>query len=284
MKFSEETTVCATTGTVINRRYISLPKTECSKKVLLLHGQGDHIACHDWAAGLLVQAGFSPEGFDWPGHGQSSGRRGDIPDVDTAIQLIDEVIDKMESPPVGIFAHSTGGFVLLRYLDRKIRLGESLPFRWIWLNSPLIHPAHNQSPLKQRGAKWLGKYFPRLTFSTGVTRKQCCHLEGAEKGDKRINFEGCHNRISLRYGNSLLGRDNEGLSGAIPIPDPLRLLFTQGDEDPICPPPFAVDFFDKVPTPHKTVVLIKGARHEAFREANTLSFFNSVTSWLNQQD
>ncbi len=280
MIFSESKQASSTTGTTINHRCIGEPEALPEKRVLLLHGLGDHIACHDWAAKLLLQAGFSPEGFDWPGHGKSSGRRGDIAGVDAAIQLIDEIMHQMESPPIGAFTHSTGGFLLLRYLDEKLRRGETIPFRWVWLNSPLLIPEHNQPALKQRGGKWLGQYFPRLTFSTGVSPKQCCHLEHAEKGDARINFEGCHNHVSLRFGNSLLDYSKKGFSEGIPISDSLRVLLTQGDEDPICPPHIATEFFQKIPTADKAFVLIKGARHEAFREENTQSFFNSVTAWL----
>lgn len=276
MQFLEATTASSTTGTAIYRRSIDTP----GEKALLLHGLGDHIACHDWAAELLLRAGFSPEGFDWPGHGQSAGRRGDIASVDTAIRLMDEIISQMESPPVGVFAHSTGGFVLLHYLDEKIRRGETPPFRWVWLNSPLLHPGHNQPQLKQKAAKWLGQYFPRLTFSTGVSRKQCCHLENAAKGDDRINFEGCHNRVSLRYGNSLLDYDSRGYSEGGPISESLRVLISQGDEDPICPPHLAKEFFQKLPATDKTFVLIKGARHEAFREENPQSLTNSVAAFF----
>ncbi len=277
MIFSETVTVSSTTGTGIYRRHVDVDRAE---KVLLLHGLGDHIGCHDWAAKLLLQSGFSPEGFDWPGHGQSTGRRGDIPGVDAAIQLIDEMINQMKSPPVGVFAHSTGGFVLLHYLDEKICRGETIPFRWIWLNSPLLRPGHNQSALKKYGAKWLGQYLPRLTFPTGVTRKHCCHMENANKGDPRTDFEGCHNRVSLRYGNSLLDYESKGFSTGIPIPDSLRLLFSQGNEDPICPPHLAMNFFQQIPAIDKTFILIKGARHEAFREEDPQSFHNSAAAWL----
>lgn len=280
MNLLEATEISAVTGTEIYRRSMASPQADLAKKVLLLHGLGDHIACHDWAAKLLLRAGFSPEGFDFPGHGQSAGRRGDVEGADIAIRLIDEMVDQMEIQPIGAFAHSTGGFLLLHYLDEKIRRGEKIPFNWIWLNSPLLSPDHNQPALKQNVARWLGKYFPRLTFSTGVRHLQCCHIEGAQKDDPRINFDGCHNRVSLRYGNSLLKYSKQGFSEETTLVNPLRILLSQGDEDPICPPQIAMDFFRGIPATDKTFVLVKGALHEAFREANPHSLFNSVSAWL----
>ena len=281
MKVLEETRLSSRTGFSIYHRSFESISSHAGGKVLLLHGLGDHIACLDWAAELLLQAGFSPEGFDWPGHGQSSGKRGDVPGVEAAHQLIDETIARMDSPPVGVFTHSTGGLLILTYLEKKILRGEEFPFEWMWLNSPLLHPEQNQSNLKMKAAKWLENYLPRLTFSTGVTREQCCHMENAGKDDPRINFDGCHNRVSLRYGNSLLDvRRNS--SEDFRVPESMRILLSQGDEDPVCPPFLAMDFFNRIKAADKTFILVHGARHEAFREADTNSFYGSARAWLSR--
>jgi len=280
MKFSETREFSPATGETIYRRFFEPLSTKHSGEVLMLHGLGDHIGCHDWAAGLLIHAGFAPIGFDWPGHGQSSGRRGDIPGVRGAMDLIDETVGKMKSQPVGVFTHSTGGFILLHYLDRKQALEEQAPFRWLWLNSPLLQPGYNQSAFKQKMAKWLGLIAPRAVFSTGVVHEQCCHMEGADENEERLNFEGCQNRVSLRYGNSLIDYGESGFHGAIPLSGSTRFLLTQGDEDTVCPPFLAKQFFDNAPVTDKTFALIRGARHEAFREVNPLPFYNSARAWL----
>ena len=70
---------------------------------LVLHGLGDHIARHDWAAGLLARAGYRAIGFDWPGNGKSDGVRGDMPTVPETGLFLEEMLEKLPCDPIGIF-------------------------------------------------------------------------------------------------------------------------------------------------------------------------------------
>jgi alpha-beta hydrolase superfamily lysophospholipase len=93
-----------------------LPRGPEKGQVLLLHGLGDHSARHDWAASLFTDAGYRAVGFDWPGNGESDGVRGDMPTVAESGRLIEEVIEALDLRPCGIFAHSTGAFLVLHWL------------------------------------------------------------------------------------------------------------------------------------------------------------------------
>lgn len=256
--------------------------SEGDRPVLMLHGLGDFISCHDWAADILNQSGYSPMGFDWPGNGKSTGRRGDMRSVSRCVELLEEIlVAKFPIAPEGVFAHSTGCFILLNYLQRLQAAGKSNPFRWIWLNSPLIRPAHNQSHSKQQAAKALEKMAPKLTLPTGVTPAQCFHVRGRNLAEIYELTRGSHSRVSIRFGNSLMR--NETQTADVQNLEILRktpVLITQGDEDRICPPQYAEVLFRKLTTDQKTLALLHGFRHEGFREKRQEALKNTARAWV----
>jgi len=266
-------------GSIFRRKFSPVGKVR--GPVLMLHGLGDHSGTHLGTASLLCSLGYEVHAFDWPGHGQSSGWRGDIPDVTDAFALIDEAFEEMEGLPSGIFAHSTGAFLFLRYLQWKKEEDLAAPeIPWLWLNSPLLRPGHNQSESKKKLAGWIARYAPRIPLTTGVRRSDVCHVEHPDVHSTRKDFAGCHNRVSARFGFSLLQSEESVMNSAPVLPADTRLLMIQGDEDQICPPAFAFEFFGKAKCHSKTLVYVKGARHEIFRESVRASFFAAARCWF----
>ncbi|MEQ1839757.1 MAG: alpha/beta fold hydrolase [Verrucomicrobiales bacterium] len=246
--------------------------------VLLMHGLGDHVRRHDWAAGLLTRAGYRVIGFDWPGNGESDGLRGDMPTVAEAGRLIEEILLESGSSPVGIFAHSTGAYLLLHWLGGCPALLDQL--KWVWLSSPLLAPAHNQSALKIAFARLLARHLPRVTLSTGVRVKDCFHSGFDPLALAALRKDGVHRRISLRFGASLLESVSEFDPALTRIRDDFSLLITQGSEDGVCPPVYAEKLFEQLPVKQKTLIMISGARHEPFREPHHEAVSNAVRVWL----
>ena len=114
--------------------------------MLLLHGLGDHTARHQWVSEMVNEEGFDVVAFDWPGNGGSPGIRGDIPEVEDAGRLIEEVLTKTKVNPVGIFAHSTGAYLLIHWMAKRPACMDSL--KWLWFSSPLVVPSHKKSSTK----------------------------------------------------------------------------------------------------------------------------------------
>lgn len=247
---------------------------------LVLHGLGDHIGGHEWALRLLAGKGYHAEGFDWPGHGLSGGSRGHLPGVPAALDLIAEAMAALPRAPAGIYAHSTGAFLLLHYLRREAEAGRTPPFRWIWLGSPLLKPGHRQSAIKKKLAPFLAEVAPRLTLSTGTRRSDVCHVWDPEALADDSYYEGYHSRVSARFGHSLLAFGEKMEACARSIPGGAKLLLSQGSEDTVCPPSFACEFFARASAREKTLLYLKGAAHEIFHEANRHDFFNAASAWL----
>ncbi|MDC0322568.1 lysophospholipase [Verrucomicrobiales bacterium] len=282
MQIDDEIVVSKLTGLEIFRRVVRPEKTETRGVFLMLHGLGDHQGCHIEAAELFAEHGFASVGFDWPGNGASEGIRGDIPGVHVAADLIDEhlelIAELFPGKPVGGYAHSTGGFFILRH----IALREKNAFNWLWLSSPLLEPRHGKSQILQDSAAHLASLLPKFTISSGVTLKKVRHIDPSNPTPGTHRIEGRHNRVSLRLGADLmLHADDINAVGPL-LEDPTILLITQGTADEICPPHYSRELFEAVATSAKEYVLLHGLRHELFREPANDEFMEIVTDWVDQ--
>ena len=58
-------------GKVFTKNWHLPAGDSASKKILLLHGNSDHVHCWDWAAEKMSKD-WSVVGFDFPGHGKGT--------------------------------------------------------------------------------------------------------------------------------------------------------------------------------------------------------------------
>ena len=245
--------------------------------VLLLHGLGDYSRRHDEVAHLLGSQNYSTQVFDWPGNGSSSGKRGHLPTVAEAGNLISEALKRSDGPVEGIYAHSTGAFYLLHALFSNRR--EFVDLKWVWLSSPLISPRNGQGEVKIKLAEFLVEYLPLLTLSTGVSQSDCFHQE-RKNWNPLPNDPKLHNRVSLLAATDLMRNEAALRERVKEIPDTISWLFTQGDEDRVCPLSITMGVFQNMTSKDKVFVTISGARHEPLHEPDHSALLSAIRSWL----
>ncbi len=267
---------------ILVREWDAVPAaSEGAGTVLLLHGLGDHSGRHRRTALLLRQTGHRVVSIDWPGCGASEGRRGDLASVPRMGELLDEVLEALDLRPVGIFAHSAGGFLLLHWLGRRSDKCRRLyGLRWLWLSAPLLRPSHRQPPWKIRVARALVRYFPCLSLGTGVRAEDCHHSDQPRRAEAERSRDGVHHRVSLRFASSLMEHEKALPSLVSAIRPGLALLLVQGVEDEVCPPRFAEELYFRFPSAAKTLLLVSGARHEPLREPDAPGLRPALEAWL----
>lgn len=260
--------------------------------VLLVHGLGDHLGCHEKAARMFCRQGLVAAGVDWPGHGHSFGKRGFFQQVDSLLELISESLEDLRGrippgAPVGLYAHSAGAFVLLQYLKQQAALGEEginypAKFPFVWLSSPLLRPTHGQGLLKIKIGEWLSKIAPGLRLDTGVRSNRCFPPDPETGLFKEDALK--HHKISLAFGADLMKRSKLLTSCAGAFSEPTRLMLTQGDADRICPMEFSREFFEAVDLSpaDKTYRVLPGVLHEPLNDPIADELLAELSEWVDQ--
>ncbi len=110
--------------------------------VFILHGINEHSGRYRHVAAALTKAGLACYGIDHRGHGLSGGTRGYIPDLQRAVddveQLVRLVRAEMPGLPPFIFAHSMGSLIGLGFVLRR-----PANLRGIALSGVAIHGDRN---------------------------------------------------------------------------------------------------------------------------------------------
>ena len=261
-------------------RYWFEPEGEAMGGLVMVHGLGDYLERYAHVAELFCNRGFICVGVDLPGHGRSSGQRGHIP----AFELITDLLDRdalllrgklPERAPLGMFAHSMGGFVALDYLPRRNGL-----FRFAWISSPLIEPAANQPPFLVALSKYIGAWFPRIPFDTKVRSEQLRHPDPATGEFTRDPL--MHHRVSAGLGAELVEKGTSLKKVTSGFDQDLRLLMTHGSEDHVCPPKASRALFDALPILRKAYLSVEGSLHEPLHDDRSEWVLEQVGLWLDE--
>jgi lysophospholipase len=128
----------------INLRYAQArtPVQPALGTVLLLQGRGEFIEKYVETASELLSSGYHIVTFDWRGQGLSSRliedrQKGHIDSYDTHLDdlniIISTLVKPLEGRAVYALAHSMGGHILARYLDRHPDV-----FDAVLLSAPMI--------------------------------------------------------------------------------------------------------------------------------------------------
>lgn len=112
-------TISSPAGTLAGRTW---PHPDPSWLAVLVHDLRDHLGRSDRLASTLVAAGAEARGADLIGHGRSTGERGLIADLETAVDDLDTIvgtaIDEHPGRSVVLVGHGLGGAMVVRHRQR----------------------------------------------------------------------------------------------------------------------------------------------------------------------
>lgn len=270
-------------GTLSLRQVDWLPEGPPSGAAILVHGHGDCAERHEGTVKPLLERGIACTAVDLPGHGRSPGRRGHIPGFDAVVRILTETMSSFEQrighPVKGWVAHSMGALLTVHHLAR---LAPPAP-RFLWLSSPLIDPGAGRPWLMRLLTRCFGDVFPWIPLHTGVRASDCREADVRQEPDRTIMDELGHDHISLGWASILLNLADSLPAAAATLDKSIRVLVTQGLDDPICPPDIARRFFDQLPQESKRWVELPGARHEPFADSNVAAVHQAVGTWLDEE-
>lgn len=244
--------------------------------VLIVHGLGEHAWRYDPLAQRLNEWGFAVRAYDQRGHGDSGGPRGVLPDDDTLLDDLDEVLDDTRrhiaqpwACPIILLGHSMGGVVAATWVLRG-----SAPVDALVLSSPALDAGIG--PLHQRLIALLYRWAPNLTLSNGLDPRQISHdpaVVDAYVKDKRV-----HDRISARLARFIDANGPRVVAAAPGWSVPTLLLYAGADR--LVRPDGSRAFAAVAPRNVVTSQCLEGQFHEIFNEADPSAAYRALKTWL----
>lgn len=244
--------------------------------VLIVHGLGEHAWRYDPLAQRLNEWGFAVRAYDQRGHGDSGGQRGVLPDDDTLLDDLCEVLEDTRrhiaqpwACPLILLGHSMGGLVAATWVLRG-----SLPVDALVLSSPALDAGIGL--LQKRLIALLYRWAPNLTLSNGLDPRQISHdpaVVDAYQKDKRV-----HDRISARLARFIDGNGPAVVAAAPGWSVPTLLLYAGADR--LVRPDGSRAFAASAPRNMVTSQCLEGQFHEIFNEVDPSAAYGALKTWL----
>ncbi|WP_329605322.1 alpha/beta hydrolase [Undibacterium fentianense] len=248
--------------------------------IILIHGLGEHSGRYIHVARFFNAMGFRVRSFDLRGHGQSSGRRGDIPDSEAILrdmrQVVNDFSKNLNKAPL-VFAHSMGGLFATRFTLEGLT-----PLSGLILSSPAF------SVRTSRLEKFLFKIsrilLPHFAVGHGTNGRFLSHdseVVVAYQNDTLV-----HAKISASLFDSMLSSMQYIKDHATELKIPMLLLVADGDL--VVNPQGAKNFSTKLAGSTNSrflkMILYPGFYHEVFNELDSIRAFDDVRIWLAEND
>jgi alpha-beta hydrolase superfamily lysophospholipase len=255
--------------------------TPARGQVLIVHGLGEHIERYTHVAAALTARGWDVHGWDLRGHGQSEGRRGDIPDAEALLRDTARVIDAVRRPGSRfvLLGHSMGGVIAARFAAEAL-VGQpaawSRPLDGLVLSSPALDAG--LSGAQKLALALAEKLAPGLAVGNGLKPAWISRdpaVVQAYVADPLV-----HDRITARLTRFIVGAGARVIGDAPRWRLPTLLMWAAADR---CVAPRGSEAFAAAAPAH--VVATRpwpGLYHEIFNEPEKADVIATLTDWLNR--
>lgn len=194
-----ETTLVAYDGLSLHRRSWN-PESQETGQIFLLHGLGEHSGRYAHLGAFFARHGISFHAIDLRGHGNSEGRRGDVPSIEAYHKDTDSFLDSIpanQALPRFLFGHSLGAILAISYgIRRKPSLDGLI------CSGLALHNALELQSAKVAAVKILGRLIPRVTIASGL--EQAALSRDAAVVEEYKNDPLVHDQASLGWGSEIL--------------------------------------------------------------------------------
>jgi lysophospholipase len=244
--------------------------------VIVSHGFAEHGGCYRRVAEALgARLEFDVIAVDYRGHGQSPGRRGVVKRYDDLVGDLSSVLAwtarQLPKVPRFVLAHSNGGQVALR-----LALAGTNSIEGMVVSNPALRVAVPIAPRKLKLGRLLAKVAPWVTLPgdarTGVLTRDPVIQEEHRTDPWR------HNRMSAPLFFGMVEGGELLLARAAEIRIPLLMLL--GAQDTVIDPTTSRDFFDRLGSDDKTLIIYPQMLHEPLNELGRERVFDDLVRWL----
>ena len=244
--------------------------------VVIAHGFGEHGGTFRHVAEHLGTAlGVDVIAVDFRGHGRSPGRRGVVRRYE---ELTDDLTCVMEwaarhrpDSPRFLLGHSNGGQVALRFA-----LEARAPADGLIISNPALRIAVPIPAHKIRLGRFLLRYAPWVTLHSAMRAEHLTRDPDIQRAHRADRLR--HHRMSAPLFFGMVDGGTMLMARAGEILAPIVMLI--GGQDPIVDPAAAREFYDRLGSPDKTVLLYPKMLHEPLNELGREQVLDDLARWI----
>ena len=248
-------------------------------RVVIVHGYAEHKGRYRQLVEALVAAGYSCHLLDLRGHGESGGKRGHVSrfeDYRTDIGRLVEAMRTLDASPAPLLllGHSLGGLIALDFVLHHPQAFESLA-----VISPFLAPALAIPFFKRTLLPLAANIVPTLAVPSGLDSNGLSHdaeVVAAYDADPKV-----FPTVTLGWWCEVQEAQEEVFEKAPTLVSPILVLL--GGADPIADPNHARDFFERLGSADKRLVVYPGFFHEVLNELGRAQVVSDLLAWLDER-
>jgi alpha-beta hydrolase superfamily lysophospholipase len=244
--------------------------------LILSHGFGEHAGLYARAAAALQPAlELDVVAVDYRGHGLSPGRRGVVRRYDDLVNDLRGVLDWVGREKLGgprfILGHSNGGQVALRLV-----LQDPSEIAGVIVSNPALRLALPVSPVKRMIGRFLLRFAPGVTLG-GEVRPELLTSDPVIQSEHLADPLD-HHRMSAPLFFGMIEGGAMLIARAPEIRVPILVLV--GGKDLVTDPAASREFYDRVGSSDKTLLIYPKMLHEPLNELGREQVFDDIVRWI----
>ncbi len=243
--------------------------------IIIVHGVGEHSGRYTFPVEYFVDKGIAFYGLDHRGNGKSEGKRGHVEkfsDYISDLKSFVDIVKKREGEKrYFLLGNSMGGLIALRYIEEYPEGIDGLI-----IASPLLKVEEEASKYKVFLRETFSKYLPKFIMTNEVDPYFLSHDREVVK--KYINDRLVHNKVSARWLTEIIFAVKEAHEKANNIKLPILLMHAGSDK--VVSVDGSREFFGKLGSEDKNLIIYKGAYHEIMNDIERNSVFSDMEKWL----
>jgi lysophospholipase len=257
-------------------RSYSPEHTNTHRTLYWVHGIGEHGGRHAHIAELVTGHGWRLILADLRGHGRSTGTPTHVMSFDEYVSDIRTVWQQLDldTDSTALLGHSMGGLIALR----AVQTGSVVPAALV-LSSPLLGLKLYVNPVTVFLGRILVRLVPTARFSNGIDASNMTRdvdFAMLRRSDDLINKTVTAGWFfAMKSALSAAHRDAEKVS--------LPVLALQGGLDRTTDPGAMADWWERISSKDKTLIILDDHLHELFFEADWRETAQQMFEWLNQK-
>ncbi|TVQ80701.1 MAG: alpha/beta hydrolase [Bradymonadales bacterium] len=260
--------------------------------ILGCHGYSEHSGSYRHFAEFFNSKSLNVVMMDLPGHGLSTGERGNIESFDLYVKSFFSVFDEMKQrrlpEPYYFFGHSLGGLVVIRSLQMRA-WGPSL--RRVFLSSPLLNLSEKcffglgrvfQFQWGRRAVLALTQVLPNLRLSNEAALAEQKLTHDSEAARRRRADQLICPEVTTHWTREFLKARERAFEDAVLIRQPLAIF--QAGDDHVTSADSAKDFLRRISVKEKLFRIYPDLYHEILNENQKLEVMEEMAFWLFQDE